>query len=202
MPGIHVGGSFHDTFHPTEMRPPEARPPSGFTQQESSDVAVSPQSASHSVLRLRGGGNAQGSGGKGGDRENLLPDAAGPSSHGMYHGTQSRSEMQRAANETKRSELQARLDQATRDRDAARARRENALAGLDEAREEIKRLVAEKERSGSDPARLREIQQQLDTAHANFWRKTTEVSHCNEKVRETDGACRGFERKLDKLRWT
>jgi hypothetical protein len=203
MPGMHVGGSFHGTFHPTEVRPPEVRPPSSVTRPGSSDVAASPQSAtSHSVLRLRGGGNTQGSGGKGGDRENLLPGAAGSSSHGMYHGTQSTSETQRAANEMKRYELQARLDQATHNRDAARAGRESALTGLEEAKEEIKRLLAEQDRSGSDPVRLREIRQQLDTAHDMFRRKTSEVSNCNERLRETDSACRGFERKLDKLRLT
>jgi hypothetical protein len=203
MPGMHVGGSLHDTFHPTEVRPPEVRPPSGFTRPGSSDIAASPQSAaSHSVLRLRGGGNMQGSRGKGDDRENLLPDGAGSSSHGMSRGTESTSATQRAANAIKRYELQAMLDRATRDRDVARAGRENALAGLEEAKEEITRLVAGKDRSGSDPARRREIQQRLDTAHLNFQRKTREVSDCNEKLREIDSACRGLQRKLDRLRWT
>ncbi|HEY4351365.1 MAG TPA: hypothetical protein VGN31_09060 [Paraburkholderia sp.] len=200
MPGMHVGGSFHDPFHPTEVRPPEVRPPSGSTRGGSSDIAGSPQSAtSHSVLRLRGGGNTQGSGEKGGDRENLLPGGAGSSSHGMYHGTQSRSETQRAKNEVKRYELQGRLDDATRERDAARAGRERAVTDLDRITAAIKDLDDRKRHSGSDPARLSEIEGQLQTAHADFWQKTREVGDYTKALRTSDDNCRRFERKLHNL---
>jgi len=203
MPGMHVGGSFHDTFHPSGDRPPEYRAPSDATPGSSSQASA-PQESREGipVLRLRGGGNAQGSEDKGGDRENLLPGGAGSSSHRADYGTRSSVETQRAANEAKRYELRSSLERAMRDRDAARAARERAITELDRVNAQIKDLDARKQQSGLDPARKSDIEGQLLTAHADFWRRTREVSDCTTELRRSDDRCSSLEHKLGKLRWT
>jgi hypothetical protein len=200
MPGMHVGGPLHDTFHPAEVKPPVPQG-SGTTGSRQPGKG----SEGNAILRLRGGGNTQGSGGKGGDRENLLPDEAGSSSHGMYHGTRSGSEAQRAANEAKRYELRSGLERATRDRDAARAARERALAELDRITAAIKVLDAEKaeqQRNSVNPAGLSDIEGRLQTAHADFWQKTREVGDRAKELQKSDDRCRSFESKLNRLGWT
>jgi hypothetical protein len=200
---MHVGGSFHDTFHPSGVRPPEYRAPSDATPRSSSQTTAPDASRDASpVLRLRGGGNAQGSGDKGGDRENLLPGGAGSGSHRADYGTRSSAQTQRAANEAKRYELRSSLERAMRDRDAARAARERAITALDQASAQIKDLDARKQQSGLDPARKSDIEAQLLTAHADFWRRTREVSDCTTELRRSDDRCSSLERKLGKLRLT
>jgi hypothetical protein len=204
MPGIHIGGSFHGTFHPTATGalPPERSNASGFAQPGALTASSDRVAGPPAVLRLRGGGNSQGSQAKGGDRERLVPEQTGARSHGMYRGTQSTSETQRAANEMKRYEFGAKLDQATRERDAARAGLERANADLESTTAAMKDLLAEKERGGAEPARLREIERQLKSAHADFVRKTGAVSRGKEELRKSEDKCCGLERRLDKLRLT
>src|SRR5215475_7081759 len=105
------------------------------------------------VLRLRGGGNTQGSEGKGGDRDRLVGEGTSSGGNLPYHGTQSRSEARRAANEAKRYALQGRLGDARRRLDEARRRHDNALTTQETATAAIRRLEDEIRQAGADPLR-------------------------------------------------
>jgi hypothetical protein len=159
--------------------------------------------ASEPVLRLRGGGNVHPSGRRSDDdRERLMPEQAGSSREHVYHGTQSGSEVQRAANETKRDKLRRELEFVSSKLHDMSQKRKDAFVALDRIKEELKDLENQKRQAGLDLARRNEIGAKLEKGDRDFWAKTHEVNDGDTEMRQLDELRRKLERKLDKLRWT